>query len=109
MIEPLESRRFLSRSSVGLNSDWVFTKSDPSGAQNPSFNDSSWSDVSLPHSYNASDGQDGGNNYYRGAGWYRKELTVPEGWAGQQIYIQFDGASLKADVYLDGHLMGNHV
>lgn len=109
MIEPLESRRYLTRESVGLNSDWSFFRGDPSGAQNPSFNDSSWTSIDLPHTYNAIDGQNGGDDYYRGAGWYRKQITAPSGWSSQQVFLQFDGASLKTDVFLDGALVGSHL
>lgn len=62
-----------------LNENWKFYK----GAQNEkenfstiAFNDTSWKQVNLPHTWNAKDGSDGGNNYYRGDGWYRKELSV---------------------------------
>ena len=34
--------------------------------------------VSLPHTWNAVDGQDGGNDYYRGRCWYVRELTAEE-------------------------------
>ena len=30
--------------------------------------------VELPHTWNAADGQDGGNDYYRGTCWYVRQL-----------------------------------
>ena len=60
-----------------LSSAWKFHKGDVSGAPNISIDDSSWLSLDLPHTWNGLDGQDGGSNYYRGIGWYRKHYTVP--------------------------------
>src|SRR5262245_13594874 len=65
------------RVDVSLDSTWKFFKGDPAGAQNVGFNDSSWGTVNLPHTWNNLDGQDGGDNYYRGTGWYRDQLAIP--------------------------------
>src|SRR5690348_15334614 len=70
------------RQRVDLNAGWRFLRSDASGAQATSFDDSSWSAVSVPHTWNALDGQDGGGNYYRGTGWYRRHYTPPSNLAG---------------------------
>src|SRR4051794_18761629 len=101
LFESLESRRLLSaavdagvenlRQGLDLDASWKFIKSNPTGAQNTSFNDSSWGTVSLPHTWNAQDGQDGGDNYYRGTGWYRKKITVPSSFSGKRIYLNFEG------------------
>src|SRR5689334_3254761 len=76
-----------------INSAWKFIRQDVAGAQNTGFDDSAWSGISLPHTWNNMDGQDGGNNYYRGIGWYRKHYTVPAGYAGRRLFLQFDGAN----------------
>ena len=65
-----------------------------------------WSDVTLPHTWNALDGEDGGSNYYRGVGWYRRHLTAPADFAaggGRQAFLQFDGANIVTDVVLERH------
>lgn len=96
------------RALVSLANGWKFNRADVANAQLPAFNDQAWSDVNLPHTWNAQDGQDGGGNYYRGAGWYRKHYTVPSTYAGRSLYLQFDGASLTADVYVNGSYAGSH-
>jgi beta-galactosidase len=96
------------RASFDLSPSWKFLRSDATGAANPGFDDSSWSNVSIPHSWNTLDGQDGGSNYYRGIGWYRKSIDVPAAFAGDTIYIQFQGSSLVTDLYIDGNLIGEH-
>ena len=72
------------------------------------FDDSSWASVTLPHTWNATDGQDGGNNYYRGIGWYRRHYTLPASAAGKRVFLQFDGANIVAVVYVNGTMVGTH-
>ncbi len=83
-------------------------RSDVSGAQAKTFNDASWSTVSLPHTWNALDAQDGGDNYYQGTGWYRKHFTIPSNLAGKDLMLKFDGAMLETSVYVNGTLVGGH-
>ena len=96
------------RADLDLNSTWKFNKSDVAGAEGITFNDSSWSAVNLPHTWNNSDGQDGGNNYYRGIGWYRKHYTVNSSYSGRKFFLQFDGANIVTDVYFNGNYLGQH-
>src|SRR6516162_3136445 len=63
------------RADMLLDSNWRFIRQDVAGAQAPSFDDSAWTSLNLPHTWNNLDGQDGGNNYYRGIGWYRCHYT----------------------------------
>ena len=116
--DSLEPRRLLSsavfvppadpRLSVDLDPGWRFVRSNPSGASGKSFNDSSWSKVSLPHTWNNLDGQDGGNNYYRGTGWYRKHITPSSSMKNKRIVVRFDGANMNTDLYVNGTLVGSH-
>ena len=64
--------------------------------------------ISLPHTWNAVDGQDGGNDYHRGTCWYVTKFQKPELEAGSQIYVEFLGASVIADVYLNGEAVAHH-
>ena len=89
-VEQLEPRVLLSRSVTLLDPGWRFIRTDVPGAQDVNFDDSSWGIVDLPHTWNNLDGQDGGNNYYRGVGWYRRHFTVPEDEAGRELFMKFD-------------------
>ena len=62
--------------------------------------------VTLPHTWNAFDGQDGGNDYWRGVGTYTIELPNPT--AGKKQYIEFQGANHVATVYCNGRELGTH-
>ena len=60
--------------------------------------------VTLPHTWNALDGQDGGNDYRRGASTYIKRFAMDAG--GDEVWLEFRGANSSADVYLNGtHLL----
>ena len=64
--------------------------------------------ISLPHTWNAVDGQDGGNDYHRGTCWYVTKFQKPELEAGSQVYVEFLGASVIADIYLNGEAVAHH-
>ncbi len=96
------------RQLVSLNQGWRFMAADEPRAKEAPFDDSAWQTVDLPHTWNGLDGQDGGDDYRRGAGWYRRHVFVDASMAGRQLYLQFDGASLMADVFVNGVTLGKH-
>ena len=91
------------------NNSWFFTKdaalvSEKYAAQNMS----EWESVTLPHTWNAQDGQDGGNDYYRGTCYYAKRLAKADCGNAEEIYIEFEGANSSADVYVNGKPAVHH-
>lgn len=96
------------RADLILNDTWKFNRADVAGAENVGFDDSAWAAISLPHTWNNLDGQDGGNNYYRGIGWYRRHYTVDGSYTNRQLFLKFDGANIIATVYVNGALVGEH-
>lgn len=62
--------------------------------------------VTLPHTWNALDGQDGGNDYYRGTCTY--EMPLPSPTTQKRQFIQFEGANHAATVYCNEKLVGTH-
>jgi len=96
------------RIQVDLDGAWKFYPADNLHGPDAGFDDSAWQTVSVPHTWNALDGEDGGNNYRRGAGWYRRHLRLDSSLSGKRLYLQFDGVSLMADVYVNGVHLGTH-
>jgi len=94
------------RLDLNINDGWAFERSDPAHAETPDFDDAAWSKVSLPHTWNAQDGALA--EYYRGVGWYRRQLPLPSSYSRKKIYLQFDGAFLVTDVYVNGTHVGAH-
>src|SRR5271169_5531930 len=73
------------RQLISLDPGWRFFAGDDPHAPEPGFDDHSWQPVDLPHTWNALDGQDGGNNYRRGPGWYRRHLAVDASLTGKRL------------------------
>jgi hypothetical protein len=95
-----------SRAVTRLDAHWLFLRSDEPGAERPEHDDSKWTRVTLPHSFNAGDGEQQG--YYRGLTWYRRTFHVARPRSDRRSFVQFDGAATVADVYLNGKRIGRH-
>ena len=93
------------RTIVNLNGKWSFSKTAEAV---PSTIDAAWEVVDLPHSWNAIDGQDGGNDYYRGTAYYAKTVVKAELPAAERYYLEIRGANSSADVYVDGKALAHH-
>lgn len=93
------------RTVVNINEKWAFTK-DAAGV--PEVMPEKWYWVSLPHTWNAIDGQDGYNDFYRGTCYYAKEIDRNELPAAAQYYLEFLGANASADVYINGKKLAHH-
>lgn len=78
------------------NEGWVFEQEGATRA------------VTLPHTWNAQDGTDGGNDYYRGNCWYRKEFKKPTTRPDEEIWVEFGGAAMTAEVSLNGKILAIH-
>lgn len=63
--------------------------------------------VTVPHTWNAADGQDGGNDYHRGRCWYVRELTAEET-DGERLFLEINGANHTCEVYLNGEKLACH-
>ncbi len=91
-----------------INSGWKFLRADEPGVEAGAYPDQQWQKISLPHTWNATDGQDGGNDYYRGVGWYRKKLELSPTLRGKSLFVKFDAASTVAEVFVNGARAGIH-
>jgi beta-galactosidase len=96
------------RHDINLDSGWKFIRQDVAGAQDPSYDDASWTKLNLPHTWNNFDGEEADTNYYRGVSWYRKHILVNRGYQDRHLFLKFDGAFLVTDVYVNGNFLGEH-
>ncbi len=92
------------RNVICIDNGWFFIRQDSSGEAALSLGEA----VMLPHTWNAKDGQDGGNDYYRGKCWYAKKLTTPKLVDGEQLWIEFKGVAMTAEVFLNGKKLIRH-
>ena len=90
------------RTILNFNKNWVFCKT----GKVPDCLPEDWERVTLPHTWNAYDGQDGGNDYWRGTAMYCKAFDRPD-WSGR-VFLEFLGAAMTADVYVNGQRLAHH-
>ena len=95
------------RKVININNSWKFIKKDEVKSVDKSYNDESWEDVNIPHTWNAIDGANG-FDFYKGACWYRKEFVVEKLSQGNSVFIEFTGSNSITDVYVNGKYMGQH-
>ncbi len=84
------------RNIKNINENWKFTKEGRTVS------------VNLPHTWNGDDGQDGGNDYYRGTCIYEKELLKADFPEGDEVYVKFDAVNSSAAVYFNGEKIATH-
>ncbi|MGD0887744.1 MAG: sugar-binding domain-containing protein [Acidobacteriaceae bacterium] len=101
------------RSTLNFNYDWKFIREDISGAEVPAFDDSKWTTVATPHSFNDVDSfrkliSHGGGDMgtYKGLSWYRKHFTLPAALAGNRVFLEFEGMRQAGDIFLNGKQVG---
>lgn len=88
------------RKILSLNQGWKFYKTKPTN--------STGEPVALPHTWNAADGQDGGNDYHRGTCWYVQNLSHVKLEDSERAWLQCKGAAMTAEVYLNGKKLIRH-
>ena len=101
------SGNLLARENTLLDSGWRFKSGEITNAGQSGFNDSDWQAVSIPHNWGWEEAQQG-KDFYRGPGWYRRDLNIGAPQPGKRYFLRFEAASLVADVYLNGAWLGQH-
>jgi len=93
------------RNIVNINQGWYFSKE---ATAVPEVLCTDWEAVNVPHCWNAVDGQDGGNDYWRGTAYYAKSIAKESLPAADRYYLEIQGANSSADVYLNGKALAHH-
>lgn len=68
-----------------------------------------WEEITLPHCFNAEDAVDPDVNYYQGPGWYRTTLSIQNPYPNGRIYLEFEGAGQKTEVYIYTQKVASHI
>lgn len=88
-----------------INGGWLFTKDAKSA---PATLPADWTSLDLPYTWNGEDGQDGGNDYYRGTCYFAKEIQADDMPEGEVKYLQFDGVNSSCVVYWNNKEITKH-
>jgi beta-galactosidase len=104
-----------------FDNNWRFHRGGALAAEEPSFDDSGWRMVDLPHDWSIEDlpgtyspfnadaiSQVNGGFTTGGTGWYRKTFTIPKELTPKQFILMFEGVYMNADIWLNGEFLGNH-
>jgi beta-galactosidase len=95
------------REDTRLESNWGFLLSDILDAEKPGVENAYWGILPLPHNWGWQQAQDG-HFYMRGPGWYRHELNPGDPQPGRRYFLRFEAAASVADVFVNGHAVGQH-
>ena len=93
------------RKIISLNRKWSFRKDV---SEVPAVTPTDWDFVNVPHCWNAIDGQDGGNDYYRGTCCYVKDIDMEEIPTAEKYYLEINGANSSATVFMNGNKLVSH-
>ncbi|MBE6608653.1 MAG: glycoside hydrolase family 2 protein [Ruminococcaceae bacterium] len=85
-----------------LNENWLFVK------DTADINAGNGEQINIPHSWNALDGQDGGNDYFRGSCLYTKTIKKSDIPEAELYYIEFCGTNSSADLFVNGNKLAHH-
>lgn len=92
-----------------IHHGWLFTKDLALvTSDHRALSPERWETVEVPHTWNGTDGQDGGNDYYRGTGCYRKTFSRADLPDGDEVWLEFEGVNASADVYWNGRHAAHH-
>ncbi|HLO57306.1 MAG TPA: hypothetical protein VK179_01055 [Bacteroidales bacterium] len=102
-----------------IDDDWKFHRGGAQGAEDPSFNDSDWRSVDLPHDWSIEDlpgtnspfspdavSQVSGGFTTGGTGWYRKSINIPAEWNGKRVTVIFDGVYMNSQCWINDTTYG---
>ena len=98
-----------------FNPGWKFFEGDVTNAEQVDFDDSKWTNVSAPHTYNDTDSyahiisHSGGDRYaYGGIAWYRKHFKLPAAAKDGKVFLEFEGLKQAGRFWVNGRFAGKY-
>ncbi len=96
-----------------FNSNWKFIRADVTNAEQVAFDDSKWTDVSAPHTYNDVDSytqiishSGGDRRAWSGITWYRKHFKLPANAKDGKVFLEFEGIKQAGRFWVNGKFVG---
>ena len=101
------------RATYNFNAAWKFIRADVPEAVKPDFDDSAWTSVSTPHTWNDVDSyrsfashNDGDRSAFAGIGWYRKHFALPASAKDKKVFLEFEGLKQAGRFFVNGQPAG---
>jgi beta-galactosidase len=98
-----------SNTNYTINENWRFFKGDTISNKNEKESKKNYELISLPHTWNNEDAVDQTPGFYRGIGWYCRNIFIGDEGKNKQVYIHFEGANQEVELYVNGKKVGSHV
>lgn len=95
------------REVININNSWKYAQEDYTGAEQVVYDDGSWENIGIPHSFSIPYFMS--KDFYVGYGWYRKHLHLNDDDLKKKLFLEFDGVFQEAEVFVNGKLAGRHV
>jgi beta-galactosidase len=96
------------RVKINMNAGWLYSPTDIANGQSPTLNEGTFQQVCLPHTVKVMPLHITNFNDYRIISWYRRHITLPSGYTGRRIILEFQGVGTVATVYVNGNQVGQH-
>ncbi|MCR4789548.1 MAG: hypothetical protein K5839_00555 [Treponemataceae bacterium] len=84
---------------IALPAEWKFNTGDSEKWSEPSFDDSDWSEISVPGFFSGDED---------GFFWIRKEVQVPSEFDGQRVFVELGSTTASLEIFVDGVLVARH-
>lgn len=101
------------RATYNFNPGWKFIREEVPDAVKPDFDDTAWTIVSTPHTWNDVDSyrslishSGGDRNAISGIGWYRKHFKLPAGAKDGKVFLEFEGLKQAGRFFVNGRPAG---
>jgi beta-galactosidase len=116
----------VSTRNLPIDNNWKFLRDIVAGAENPSFDDSGWRSIDLPHDWSIENFADNDNEDHigpftktseggiatghvkGGTGCYRKHFIIDKTFRNKHVTLCFDGVYMIASVWVNGKKAGDH-
>ncbi|WP_158542144.1 glycoside hydrolase family 2 TIM barrel-domain containing protein [Pedobacter chinensis] len=96
---------FAQRIKQSINTSWQFHKGEDLDTASLGY----WQNINLSHTWNSEDVMDDTPGYYRGIGFYKKDIYIADGAANKDVYLYFEGAGQLAELFVNGQSVGKHI
>ncbi|MEG1935006.1 MAG: beta galactosidase jelly roll domain-containing protein, partial [Rikenellaceae bacterium] len=98
----------INRVLMNMNTDWGFYRGDVQNGQTTTLDDSKWIAAVVPHIMQLEEKHCGGDNIYKGIGWYRRHFTLDKSYSDKKIYVDFEGVMSSCHLFINGKEIGSH-
>ncbi|MET3877155.1 glycoside hydrolase family 2 TIM barrel-domain containing protein [Chitinophaga sp. OAE865] len=93
------------RQIIPFNDGWTFRKGPLVADVHQA--DTAWTNVTIPHTWNNKDMQEG-KNFYAGEACYQKTFHIAANLNGKRLFLRFDGVGSIAQLYVNNRFIGEH-